>query len=91
MADHDAEALAAKCIWQGDYTQTKAYDMAINEIQAGWATTDQVVSLLKKAQFLPQDADDQEAKLTDINWRAVTGLIFEKDFDEWRIHPLARQ
>ena len=89
MADFDAEALAAKCNWQGAFThKKKIFDRAINEIQAGGATTDQVVALLKKAQFLPQDVDDQEAKLTDINWRAVTGLIFEKDFDDWRIHPL---
>ena len=91
MAGYDMEALAAKCTWQGEYTHRKAHDIPINEIQIGWATPDQVVTLLKKAQFLPQDVVELEVKFTDINWRAMTGFIFEKDFDDWRIHPLARQ
>ena len=87
-ADRDTEALAAKCTWQGEYIRKKAHDAPINEIQAGWATTDQVITLLKNAQFLPQDAVNDEVSLTNVNWKAVTGYIFEKDLDEWRIHPV---
>jgi hypothetical protein len=78
MAGHDLEAFAAKCIWQGAYIFRKAHDTPLNEFQIGWATPDQAVTLLKKAQFPPQDVGDLEAKFTDVNWRAMAGCIIPK-------------
>ena len=88
MAGHCMEALAAKCVWKGDYVNWKEKGTPLNEFTVGLVTPDQVVTLLKKAKYLDQDVNDLEAKFVDINWKAMTGFLYEKGFEEWRILPL---
>ena len=87
MANPDLEALADKCVWMGDYTYWKEQGTPLNEFKVGMVTPDQVVAFLKKSGYLEQGVDDLQAKFVDINWKALTGLIFEKDFEDWRITP----
>ena len=88
MAGYEMEAHAARCVWRGDYTTWKEKGTPLNEFSVGLVTPDQVVTLLKRARYLEKDASELEAKLLDINWKALTGFLYEKNFEEWRIQPL---
>jgi hypothetical protein len=48
-------------------------------------TPDQLITFLKKARYLTSEASLLEAKFVDINWKALTGFIFEKDFAGWAV------
>ena len=89
MANPDLEALADKCVWMGEYTYWKEQGTPLNEFQVGMVTPDQVVAFLKKSGNLKQDVEDLHAKLMDVNWKALTGFIYEKDFVEWRTTPVS--
>ena len=78
MAGLNMDALAAKCVWQGDYTNWKEKGTHLNEYTVGLVTPDQIITLLKKARHLPYETNDLEAKVVDINWKALTGFLYEK-------------
>ena len=88
MASYSMEAHAARCVWKGDYTYWTEKGTPLNEFSVGLVTLDQVVTLLKKARYLEQDASELEAKFVGISWKSLTGFLYEKEFEKWRILPL---
>ena len=52
-------------------------------------TPDQVITLLKKAKHLASEVSDLEAKFVDINWKALSGFLYEKGFEDWKVIPLS--
>ena len=50
----------------------------LNEFTVGLVTLDQVITLLKTAKYLAPEVNDLEAKVVDINWKALTGFLYEK-------------
>ena len=78
MAGLSMDALAAKCVWQGDYTNWREKGTRFAEYRVGLVTPDQIITLLKTAKYLPNEANDLDAKFVDINWKALTGFLYEK-------------
>ena len=87
MAGPNMEALAAKCVWKGDYTYWTEKPPPLNEFTVGLVTLDQVITLLKKAKYLAREVNDWEAKFVGINWKALAGFLHEKGFEDWRVTP----
>jgi hypothetical protein len=88
MVGPSVEELEAKCVWQGEYLNWKEKGTQLNEYKVGLVTPDQIVTLLKKAKYLDSHLGDLEAKFVDINWKALTGFLHEKDFEEWKVTPV---
>ena len=86
-ATANLDVLAAKCVWQGGYVNCEKRGTYLNEYKVGLATPDQIISLLKATRYLPHEVSHLEAKLVAINWKATTGFLYEKDFED---DPLER-
>ena len=87
MAGLNMDALAAKCVWQGGYTNWKDTPPPINEFTVGLVTPDQVITLLKTAKYLAPEVNDLEAKFVGINWKAMTGFLYGKLWGAGRLSP----
>ena len=88
MAGLSTVELEAKCVWQGEYLNWKEKVTQLNEYKVGLVTPDQIVTLLKKAKYLDSHLGDLEAKFVDINWKALTGFLYEKSFEVWKVIPV---
>ena len=51
MAGYDLGTLAAKCIWDGEYTYWAEKGTLLNDFKVGVVTTNLVATLLKEAKF----------------------------------------
>ena len=43
---------------------------------------------MKKAKYLDGHVSDLEAKFVDINLKALTGFLHEKNFEDWKVTPV---
>ena len=84
----DPNTYESKCVWQGEYVSWKEQGAHLSEYKVGMVPPDQIITFLKKARYRTSEANLPEAKFGDINWKALTGFIFERDLADWKVTPL---